>query len=320
MNKSFVSIGVTIVDIVGFPIDAIPDEEGTEIIQSIRWCVAGTAAAPAVIASRQGLDTTLVGAVGEDDAGRFILDKLRNEGVRTDLIQTRSDMPTAATILPINSQGGRPNWHMPGAFLLLDPSDDIEAAITNADHVHWGGIGLLFNFDGDVAASLLKKAKANGATTTADLIAPGDHTLDCIKSVAPHLDFFMPSIDEALELSGTDKVEAAADFFMELGASGCIIKCGSQGAYVATREGLSEMVAVMADVKVVDTSGCGDSFCAGFNNGLAAGFDPVKAARFGAATAAQVASGVGSDAGVVDFDTTLKIMNAGSMSVCEVQA
>lgn len=47
MSKSFVSVGVTILDIVGFPINALPEGERTEIIQQIQICPAGTAAAPA---------------------------------------------------------------------------------------------------------------------------------------------------------------------------------------------------------------------------------------------------------------------------------
>jgi sugar/nucleoside kinase (ribokinase family) len=320
MSKKFVSVGVTIVDIVGTTIESIPENDGTEIIQSIHMCPAGTAAAPAVIAARQGLDTSLIGAVGKDDFGRYLLDKLAQEGVDTSLMQMRDDMPTAATMLPINSRGERPNWHMPGAFLLLEPTDEVRAGIVSADHIHWGGIGLLFNFDGEVAASIMAEARANGATITADLIAPGDHTPGCIEAVASQLNWFMPSIDEALMLSGTDSVQAAAEFFMGQGAGGCVIKCGGDGAYVANQDGVSEQIPVIADVNVVDTSGCGDSFCAGFNVGLANGFDPAKSARFAAATAAQVASGVGSNAGVVDFATTERIMNAGTMTVLEEEA
>lgn len=313
MEKKFVSVGVTILDIVGYPINKIPENENTELVEKIQLCAAGTAAAPAVIAARQGLDSTLIGAVGNDDMGRFLKVKLESEGVDTGCLQLRDDQPTAATILPINSQGERPTWHMPGAFLMLEPTDIIRERIINADHIHWGGVGLLFNLDGEVAAELLAKAKNQGATITADLIAPMPHTLDSLKAIAPYLDFFMPSIDEALQLAETESVETAADFFMELGAKGCIIKCGGDGAYIATQDGIREQIPVIADVNVVDTSGCGDSFCAGFNVGLAHGFDPVKACCFAAATAAQIASGVGSDACVRDFDTTLRIMEAGSM-------
>lgn len=313
MSKTFVSVGVTILDIVGFPISAIPAGESTEVIQNIHLCAAGTAAAPSVIASRMGMDSTLIGAIADDDVGFLIRHKLEKEGVDASLLELRADLPTAATMLPINPNGARPNWHMPGAFLLMEINEAARQRIVNADHVHWGGIGLLFNYDGPAGAEILAEARANGAITTGDLIAPGPQTPDAVKALIPHLDYFMPSIDEALEISGEATVEAAAQFFMEQGAGGCLIKCGGDGAYLANREGVSARIPVMRNVKVLDTSGCGDSFCAGFQVGLANGMEPVQAAHFASATAAQVATAIGSDGGVIDFDTTEKIMRAGEM-------
>lgn len=313
MTKSFVSVGVTILDIVGFPISSIPEGESTEVIQKIHLCAAGTAAAPSVIASRMGMDSTLVGAIADDDVGFLIRHKLEKEGVDASLLELRADLPTAVTMLPINPNGARPNWHMPGAFLLMEIGDEARERIVNADHVHWGGIGLLFNYDGPAGAEILAEARANGAITTGDLISPGPQTPDAVKALIPHLDYFMPSIDEALEISGEAAVEAAAQFFMDQGAGGCLIKCGSDGAYLANRDGVSVRIPVIKGVNVVDTSGCGDSFCAGFQVGLANGMDPVQAAHFASATAAQVASAVGSDGGVVDFATTEQIMQAGEM-------
>jgi sugar/nucleoside kinase (ribokinase family) len=317
MNKSFVSVGVTILDIVGYPISSIPEGEGTEVINQIHLCAAGTAAAPAVIAARMGMDSTLIGAIAADDVGFLIRHKLDKEGVDTSLLELRSDLPTAVTMLPINPNGGRPNWHMPGAFLLMEISDAARERIVNADHVHLGGIGLLLNLDGEKAADLLAEARANGAITTGDLISPGPQTPEAVKAVAPHLDYFMPSIDEALEISGETEIEVAAEFFLDQGAGGCLIKCGSDGAYLATTDGARTQIPVMANVNVIDTSGCGDAFCAGFQVGLANGMPPERAASFAAATAAQVASAVGSDGGVTDYNTTYKIMQAGAMNTGE---
>jgi sugar/nucleoside kinase (ribokinase family) len=193
---------------------------------------------------------------------------------------------------------------MPGAFLLMEVQEAARQRIVNADHVHWGGIGLLFKLDGATGAGILEQARANGAVTTGDLISPGDQTPDAVRALAPHLDYFMPSIDEALEISGQATVEAAAEFFMVQGAGGCLVKCGGEGAYLATR---------VRGVEVVDTSGCGDAFCAGFQVGLANGMVPEQAAHFASATAAQVATAVGSDGGVSDYSRTLQIMESGEM-------
>jgi sugar/nucleoside kinase (ribokinase family) len=55
-------------------------------------------------------------------------------------------------------------------------------------------------------------------------------------------------------------------------------------------------------VEAVDTTGCGDAFSAGFLRGVALGLDLRGAAELGCATAAQVAQGVGTDAGTYDLD------------------
>ena len=137
--------------------------------------------------------------------------------------------------------------------------------------------------------------------------------LDC--SCGAHFD--TPYIDEALEISGEKTVEAAARSFIDQGAGGCLIKCGGDGAWLASRDGGSARIPVMRGVNVIDTSGCGDAFCAGFQVGLANGMEPAQAAHFASATAAQVASAVGSDGGVVDFATTERIMQAGEMPAGE---
>lgn len=313
MSTSFVSVGVTILDILGYPISSIPDQENTEVIEKIHVCAAGTAAAPAVIASRMGMQSTLVGAIADDDIGHMIRLKLEREKVDISLVTCRSDLPSAATILPINREGKRPNWHMPGAFLMMEIDPRARECIVSAEHLHWGGIGLLFNLDGAVAADILAEARANGALITGDLIAPGSQTPEAVKALAPHLNFFMPSIDEAIEISGETTVEAAASVFLEQGCEGCLIKCGSEGAFLATRSGAREHIPIIKNVEVVDTSGCGDAFCAGFHVALSRGMNAEQAAHFACATAAQVATGVGSDAGVKDYDTTFKIMQSGTM-------
>jgi sugar/nucleoside kinase (ribokinase family) len=77
------------------------------------------------------------------------------------------------------------------------------------------------------------------------------------------------------------------------------VTAGAQGAVVVTAD---ETVRVPAyDIEVVDTTGCGDAFSAGYIRGLALGRPPAEAAELGCATAAQVAGGLGSDFGSFDL-------------------
>ena len=73
---------------------------------------------------------------------------------------------------------------------------------------------------------------------------------------------------------------------------------GAEGSFTRTRDGAFRTPAFK--VPVSDTTGCGDAFCGGFVAGLVEGLDLESACRLGAATAALVATGLGSDAGVRD--------------------
>jgi sugar/nucleoside kinase (ribokinase family) len=61
---------------------------------------------------------------------------------------------------------------------------------------------------------------------------------------------------------------------------------------------------------VVDTTGCGDAYSAGFITGICRGWDAVTAGRFGTATAALVAQGLGSDGTLVNFEQALAFAEA----------
>ena len=73
---------------------------------------------------------------------------------------------------------------------------------------------------------------------------------------------------------------------------------GDEGSYARTRDGAFRTPAFK--VPISDTTGCGDAYCGGFVVGLVDGLDLEAACRLGAATAALVATGLGSDAGVTD--------------------
>ncbi len=78
---------------------------------------------------------------------------------------------------------------------------------------------------------------------------------------------------------------------------------GAKGALVVTADEVIEVPAYA--IEVVDTTGCGDAFSAGFLRGLSLGRDLRGAAELGCATAAQVAQGIGTDAGSYSLDTVL---------------
>jgi len=108
-------------------------------------------------------------------------------------------------------------------------------------------------------------------------------------------------------MSGRISPEDCASFYLDHGAACCVLTLGGDGAYYADRAGL-RLRAPAYDIKVVDTTGCGDAFDAGFIAALHHKMDAETSLRFAQAAAALVATGPGSDAGIVSFDGTMEWM------------
>src|SRR5215216_5077803 len=102
-------------------------------------------------------------------------------------------------------------------------------------------------------------------------------------------------------------------FFLDRGVRHTIFKMGAEGSSIAWQgaNGRIEEIRVPAFASpVVDSTGCGDAYCAGFIAGLLRGWDLKESARFGTAAAGLVIRGLGSDAGIVDFDHTFEFMRS----------
>jgi sugar/nucleoside kinase (ribokinase family) len=117
----------------------------------------------------------------------------------------------------------------------------------------------------------------------------------------------MPSIEEAKDMSGQGTAEDCAKFYLDHGATCCVFTLGGDGAFYAHKDG-TRMKSPAYDIQVVDTTGCGDAFDAGFIAALHHKMDTETALRFAQASAGLVATGLGSDAGIVSFEQTLETM------------
>ncbi|CAH2772543.1 MAG: Ribokinase-like protein [uncultured Caballeronia sp.] len=171
--------------------------------------------------------------------------------------------------------------------------------------IHVGGTGLFKAFDGELTVSLLRRAKALRRTTTFDLIQATPETIALVEPCLPHIDYFVPNIDEASEMAGTTRVPAVAEFFRARGVRNGILTLGAHGVYVAPEH--EEAFHLPAfDIRVSDTTGCGDSFTAGIIVGLTKGWSLKESARFASAIAAKVAMGLGSQGKLTSFEDTLQ--------------
>jgi sugar/nucleoside kinase (ribokinase family) len=291
-----IALGVHVLDVLVRPVEAIPEGQGGALVEEIKITAAGSAGGAALTLAKLGARVLSAGAVGTDAAGDMLLRLLEQGGVDTSLLLRRDGVPTSATVLPIRPNGDRPALHVIGANGSYPADDAPLDAIAEADFLHFGGPEFM---GGQAAAGILAHARANGTTTSADVLAPGDPgLLEWIAAALPEIDYFMPNDEQVLAFTGAGDLEAGCRSLIDRGV-GCIAAtCGSGGVLLVDADGAERVPAFQVDV--VDTTGCGDSFVAGFLRGLSLGRGRRDAAVLGCAAAALVAQGLGSDAG--DFD------------------
>jgi sugar/nucleoside kinase (ribokinase family) len=293
-----IALGVHVLDVLVRPVETIPEGQGGELVDEIKITAAGSAGGAALTLAKLGARVRSAGAVGTDATGDMLLRLLEQGGIDTSLIVRREGVPTSATVLPIRPNGDRPALHVIGANASVTREDIPWDAIEQADTLHLGGPEFL----SQLAPELLAFCREHGVRTSADVLADGwPELLDMIAPALANVDWFLPNEDQAMKLTGTDDVEAAARALLERGVGACAITCGAEGSVIVTGEGVERVPAFQIDV--VDTTGCGDAFSAGFMRGLSLGRAPVEAARLGSACAALVAQGLGSDAGEFDLET-----------------
>ena len=305
MGEGLLCIGLTTLDVVARPIDALPRGEGTRLIEGIALAPAGTAAGAAMVAARLGVKTALAGSVGGDFMGRVVRLGLEEQGIDTTLLQILDGYTTSATVLPIDFEGRRPNFHALGAGLFAPTDEAVIATAARSRFLHYAGIGGP-RLDGGAGLAVVQAAKSTGATVTCDLISPQPSALAELERLLPHVDYFMPSVTEALSLSKTDTLHAAAEVFLGLGAGAVIIKNGGAGSYVAL--GAERALLPAYAITAVDTTSCGDSYCAGFIAGLDRGLAPLDACRFATAVAALVAQGLATLGKLESYEGALSAM------------
>lgn len=308
MKYDYASIGFYTFDCLGWPFEAVPDGGGTFFLDELTLAVSGAAGTAAIAAAKMGLSCLAVGGVGDDLMGNWVLQRLRDFGVDASGMQQIAGGKTSSSIVTTRRDGSRPALHMKGATADFFVSDDQLGTVSNARIVHLGGVGLMDKMDEHQNARLLQRAKQAGAVTTVDVFAGSPDDLPTVARVLPHTDYFMPSVEEAMALTGRRDLSEMASQFFDYGARCCIFTLGADGASYHHADGTSFRVPAF-DVPVKCTCGCGDAFNAGMAVALCRGMAPEVAVRFAQATSALNATGLGSQAGVRSFELTWDFMN-----------
>ena len=130
--------------------------------------------------------------------------------------------------------------------------------------------------------------------------------LSVIKPCLRYLNFFMPSYKEAKSITGKEKPEEIADFLQNEGVETVVVKLGKEGCYVKGQG--KGFYFPPYDVRVVDTTGAGDSFVAGFLTGLLQKWNLEKCTQFASVVSAHCIQQLGATTGIPGFDEVVKFI------------
>lgn len=250
----------------------------------------GSGANAAAWLAGEGLAVDFVGTVNAVDVERHSA-LLAESGVAAHL--RASDEPTG-TIVVIIDGGGRHMYTSRGANLLTGPASVTDELLRGASHLHFSGYSVFAEgADGEEWNSLIDRAHLAGATVSVD---PGSVAYLQQYGVLPFLravagaDVLLPNLDEGLALARTHDAQTAVETLRGLFPVVALTH-GPGGAIVAQGGGdVFEVLSLVPPDEVVDTTGAGDAFTAGFLAGWLSGGGSDSALPSAAARGMQAAA------------------------------
>jgi sugar/nucleoside kinase (ribokinase family) len=255
----------------------------------------GSAANTAACIASLGGRVRFVGKVADDELGRVFTNDIRSAGVEYDTPPGPVTGPhTGRCLVLVSPDAEKTMCTDLGAGATIEPADLHLEAIRAARVLYMEGYLCGPPDTTKTVHEAIAAARQAGTLVAFSASDPGWVAIqrDALLEVLDSVDVLFANQPEALGLSGRGDLDGAVDALLEscpilavtLGAAGCL---------VATRDGERARVPAVAVDKVVDSTGAGDSFAAGFLFGLVHGLDHTASARIGAIAAGEIVSHMG---------------------------
>jgi sugar/nucleoside kinase (ribokinase family) len=289
--------GIIVADQVCEPIAAFPPPGGLALSPRMTFTIGGCSANVAADLAKLGLSVGLHGCVGNDLFGRALAEMMTAAGVDSRGLMTMPDRPTSGTFV-INVKGeDRRFVHCVGANATFDGTQVTDADLRSTRVLAIGGYCLLEALTPERVIALFQRAKAAGVVTLLDVVL-GDRSSywDWVAPVMPWTDAFLPNDQEARRITGLERPLDQARKLREAGCRNVVITCGGAGVILDGEEGLWR--AGTYSVPIVDATGTGDAFLAGYVYGLRRGADVPRRLQYGAAMGASCVRAIGATTGV----------------------
>jgi len=311
------------------PIQEIFRPGGGMRLTSVAFSGGGAVCNTGLALHRLGVKTLLWGRVGDDLFGRELVSILEKEKADA-CLTTCPGEDTPMTLVIVQPGEDRLFLHLPGADDGWTADDVDYNVLKNARLFHFGyptAMARMYENGGAELTQLFMRAKRTGVLTSLDTSMPHhgaekEDWTSILSRTLPFVDFFCPSIEEALafvdpadyaavkeearrtggcaaDRIGADEAEALADCFVAMGAGATLIKCAARGLYLHTGnigirgwKNTRRWQPAMKAGEVVSSSGAGDTAIAGFLGAVLKDCGPDEALRCAAMAGALAVTGV----------------------------
>jgi ribokinase len=240
----------------------------------------GKGANAAVAAARYGVETFLIGAVGDDAFAEEACLELRRRGVNVEGVAKMEGVSTGAAVIVVDADGENQIAVAGGA------NDHVDAHLVNRvmPRLYEDDVVLL-NFElGDAAVVAAAQLATASACSLVVNPAPAREIVEALRTPRTVL---TPNAEEARQIAGAARLEAAAEF-LSAGTAAVLVTDGPRGAYLVADGSSTQLPAPSVDV--IDTTGAGDACTGVLAAAMAGGAGLVEAAQE-AVTAASLSVG-----------------------------
>ena len=294
-----VFIGTAIMDSMIRGFDPEPVSSAGYRAESGYLSIGGEAVNGSSAAVKLGSKAAILCTLGNDMAGDMIASRLADCGVDTSRIVRSDAHPTPVTTIFMEPDGNRRSITNGSHRYNFHPEKYPER-FADARAVVLGSLFRAPFNDPEVVRSAVGAAKANGCLVFADTKLPNFRklTLDDIAGSLPMIDYISPNEAEAKWCTGEEEPGKMADVLLSYGVRNVIIKLGDRGCFFKNRD--EELRLPACSVDVVDATGAGDNFLAGFVTEILRGRSNGEALAFANACGAICATEVGSGAALRD--------------------
>ncbi len=288
-------VGELNVDIIMRGINGFPELDKEKLAEEGRITLGSSSAICAVGLSRLGARVNFIGAIGDDILGEYILRFLNNERINTLRVRRQANSNTGFTV-SLTYPENRALITYTGIMEYFTVTDeDIDFIASNSNHLHVSSFFLQKRLQQDIK-HLFTKVKEKGLTVSLDPgWDPEDRNWLKLRELFPLVDILFLNEVEAKRLYSSiydrdeDTDTIADSFSKEINL--LVIKLGERGALAVKDD--ERYYRAGFKVNVVDTTGAGDSFNAGFLYGKLNNYDIERCLLLGNACGALSCTGIG---------------------------